>query len=180
MRARNGADLAPAVAGNEVPKTTDDSGLLAQKSQSRKAREAAAATATIERLAATFPKAFFVFEGRRKPLQVGIRNDIIAKIVIETRELNRALRFYTRNVGYLRGLRAGVARIDLDGNPIGTVTAEQAQAAAEEIKRRRAKTSAAGNGATPRVSTTPRPPRITLSDLRAAAARRRQQSGAAS
>ena len=34
-----------------------------------------------------------------------------------------ALRTYTRSVGYLKTLKAGAVRIDLEGNPVGTVTA---------------------------------------------------------
>ena len=36
------------------------------------------------------------------------------------------MRLYTGNVGYLRSMRAGAARIDLEGNPVGTVTEQEA------------------------------------------------------
>ena len=35
-----------------------------------------------------------------------------------------ALTVYTRRVMYLRGLVAGAARVDLDGNPAGEVTVQ--------------------------------------------------------
>lgn len=84
--------------------------------------------AVIELLAERFPQCFAVYELRRRPLKVGIRDDIVAAIngAIEPRWLNRALSFYTHNVGYLHSLRAGAVRIDLDGNAAGEVTEEQA------------------------------------------------------
>ena len=169
MDARNGADLAQE---SEARRSSHQGDLLVQKPTSRKSREDAAA-ATIARLAATFPKCFVVYQLKRQPLKVGIHHDIVAKVVIDPRELHPAPRLYVHNDGYLRGMRVGVPRIDLDGNPVGTVTAEQAKQAAEELKRRKPTTDKQNGSAMPRVSTTPRPPRITLSDLREAAARRR-------
>ena len=170
MGALNGADLAQE---SEARKNTHEGDLLGHKPTSRKSREDTDA-ATIARLAATFPQCFAVYQLRRRPLKVGIHHDIIAKVEIDPRELRRALRLYVHNDGYLRGMRVGIPRIDLDGNPVGAVTAEQAKQAADELKRRKPTTGKQNGSATPRVSTTPRPPRITLSDLREAAARRRQ------
>ena len=44
-----------------------------------------------------------------------------------------ALTAYTRRVMYLRGLVAGAARVDLDGNPAGEVTARDAEYAAAKL-----------------------------------------------
>jgi ProQ/FINO family len=53
--------------------------------------------ATIELLAETYPRCFFIFEQRRRPLKVGIHHDILAALdgAITPRELGIALRFYT-------------------------------------------------------------------------------------
>jgi sRNA-binding protein len=45
------------------------------------------------------------------------------------------LKTYTRSLGYLETLKAGSARIDLEGNPVGTVT----EADEEDAKRKIAK-----------------------------------------
>src|SRR5262249_54039339 len=54
----------------------------------------------------------------------GIRNDVIARHPeLQPGLIASALRTYTRSVGYLKTLKAGAVRIDLEGNPVGTVTA---------------------------------------------------------
>ena len=44
-----------------------------------------------------------------------------------------ALTVYTRRVMYLRSLVAGAARVDLDGNPAGEVTVQDAEHAAARL-----------------------------------------------
>src|SRR5262245_60157369 len=58
--------------------------------------------AIIELLAARFPACFAVFEQRRPPLKIGIRNDILAVLdgAVTVRELRDALRYYTGNPVY--------------------------------------------------------------------------------
>jgi sRNA-binding protein len=58
----------------------------------------------IARLAEVFPKAFFTYEARRKPLKVGIHDDIRAVLsdAMDDRELGAVLNFYCNNEGYLR------------------------------------------------------------------------------
>jgi hypothetical protein len=51
----------------------------------------------IEQLAETWPAAFSVYEERRRPLRVGIREDILAVLEIDPRELGLALGIYCRN-----------------------------------------------------------------------------------
>jgi ProP effector len=65
-----------------------------------------------------------------------IHNDIIAQHPeLRPRLIASALKTYTRSLGYLETLRAGSARIDLEGNPVGTVT----EADEEDAKRKIAK-----------------------------------------
>jgi sRNA-binding protein len=84
--------------------------------------------AIIGSLAERFPKCFAICESRRKPLKVGIRDDIFAAIgdVFNKSDVFAALGYYASNPAYRKKLRAGATRFDLNGNPAGVVTAEQA------------------------------------------------------
>jgi len=94
--------------------------------KNRRAREAFAA---ISLLVETFPAAFVRIN--RKPLKLGIAEDMLARgVAPET--IKVGLRSYCRGVGYLSAMKAGAARIDLDGNPAGVVTAEDAEYAARK------------------------------------------------
>jgi sRNA-binding protein len=89
---------------------------------------------TAETLATTvrWPNCFWVYEGRRKPLKIGIHVDIVQAGGFEEPALRAALRAYVRNVAYRRQLIAGAERIGLDGLPAGAaVTPEEAQHAQE-------------------------------------------------
>ena len=69
-----------------------------------------------------------------RPLKVGIAADIPARCpAVERRVLSVALSAYARRVMYLRALVAGAARVDLDGNPAGEVTAGDAEYAAAKL-----------------------------------------------
>ena len=71
-----------------------------------------------------------------QPLKIGIHNDIIAQHPeLRPSLIASALKTYTRSLGYLETLKAGAARIDLEGNPVGTVT----DADEEDAKRKIAK-----------------------------------------
>lgn len=131
------------------------------------------AEALIGLLAERFPKTFFVYEGRRRPLKVAIHLDILATLdgAISTDELSNALGTYCSNTGYLRGLRTGAPRIDLDGKPVGTVgDREEVYAKVRLMARNKAKT--AGKPAPP---ASPSPKRLSLADLKAVGAARRQK-----
>jgi sRNA-binding protein len=86
------------------------------------------AMAVIELLAETFPRCFVVHEARRRPLKIGIHQDILAALdgAVTARELSLALSIYCGNKVYKRRLRPGAVRIGLDGEPAGIVTADQA------------------------------------------------------
>jgi sRNA-binding protein len=95
------------------------------------------AYATIALLAATWPKAFSVEFAGRKPLKVGIGKDMAAASegAITPEELDAALRIYTTTKPYLKKLKAGTERVDIDGIPVGVVTGEQAANAQRRIER---------------------------------------------
>src|SRR4051812_9476842 len=83
-------------------------------------------------LAKKFPQTI-VLEKHRPPwpLRVGIAAETPARCrAVERRVLKVALTAYTGRVMYLKGMVAGAARVDLDGNPVGEVTARDAEYAA--------------------------------------------------
>ena len=88
---------------------------------------------SIALLAELYPNCF---RQPRQPLNIGIHNDVIARHPeLRPNLIASALKAYTRSLGYLKTLKAGSARIDLDGNPGGTVT----DADEEDAKRKIAK-----------------------------------------
>ena len=91
--------------------------------------------AALARLAEAFPQTFVLEKYRPHwPLKVGIAAAIPARCpAVERRVLSVALSAYARRVMYLRGLVAGAARVDLDGNPAGEVTARDAEYAAAKL-----------------------------------------------
>lgn len=101
-------------------------------------RDCQTTDATIALLAATWPATFSIYERKRRPLKIGIRDEILAAIggTIELEELTAALRRYTGNTCYLRAMfigAPGIPRIGLDGQPCGEVTPEQAATAAARL-----------------------------------------------
>ena len=87
----------------------------------------------LAQLAELYPNCF---RQPRQPLKIGIHNDVIARHPeLRPRLIASALKTYTRSVGYLETLKAGAVRIDLEGNPVGTVT----DADEENAKRKIAK-----------------------------------------
>jgi sRNA-binding protein len=142
--------------------------------------------ATLELLAEQFPKCFSVFEGRRRPLKIGIHHDVLAALdgAVTPQELGRALRVYVVNRVYLSRLVAGAVRIDLAGEPAGIVTPEQvppprprpARKAAAPVKSPVKGCSKSLPELAVVAAATPGPQRLGLADLRAAAKRRRESA----
>jgi ProP effector len=83
--------------------------------------------AALALLAKAFPECFSLYAARRRPLKVGIHKDILERLgeAMTPHKLGSALACYVANGSYRRKLLAGASRIDLDGNPCGTVTAAQ-------------------------------------------------------
>jgi ProP effector len=145
------------------------------------------ALATITMLQERFPKAFFIIDVRRRPLQIGIDQAISAQLngALKPIDLRNALRVYTHSAGYLARMHAGAVRMDVTGQAAGTVTAEAAQKAAEELAnrllradaRRKARKAAAAEERPPCSSAggtvSVKPKRLGLADLRASAMARR-------
>jgi ProP effector len=72
---------------------------------------------TIVALAEAFPSCFAMFQKRRKPLKLGIHNDVIGALAgtITAKELSVAMRVYCGNRFYLKACIEGAPRIDLNG-----------------------------------------------------------------
>ena len=86
-------------------------------------------------LAKKFPQTFVLEKHRpHQPLKVGIAAEIPMRCpALERSVLGAALSAYARRVMYLQSLIAGAARLDLDGNPAGEVTARDAEYAAAKL-----------------------------------------------
>jgi sRNA-binding protein len=80
-------------------------------------------SAVLDLLAERWPKAFSVYEARRRPLKVGIHLDILQELdgAITPIELGRALACYCGNRRYRNRLIEGAQRIDLQGQSAGAV-----------------------------------------------------------
>jgi sRNA-binding protein len=147
----------------------------------------------LAQLAALYPNCF---RQPRQPLKIGIHNDVIARHPeLRPSLIASALKTYTRSLGYLEMLKAGSARIDLEGNLVGTVTdADKAarRAAAKAIEDRNAADQPAAKPVAERPgqqnpipeaksqqSAPAKPPRLGLAGLKAAAQARRARLVAA-
>lgn len=98
--------------------------------------------AVIAYLAECFPKCFTI-KGDALPLKIGIFDDLSERLkddgkVSKTR-LRTALRQYTNSWRYLRVIKAGHQRVDLDGAEAGVIEAEHEQHAQETLVESKAK-----------------------------------------
>lgn len=139
-----------------------------------KKRRYQAALVTIEALQERWAKAFFLPQHLRRPLKVGIRQDIVAAGFDATpAELSSAMRVYCNNRFYMARLRPNVLRIDLNGEPAGFVNSIDAKRADDELMRRRVKAEARRQVARLPVHGSPaptseKPRRLSLADLKSA------------
>ncbi|MEJ0229467.1 fertility inhibition protein FinO (plasmid) [Klebsiella michiganensis] len=86
-------------------------------------------------------KAFWpqLFEGNApRLLATGMREQLFADIErrdlpLSHKQVIKCLKSLTRSAGYLSRMREGASRYDLQGNVVGTVTAEEAQYASERM-----------------------------------------------
>ncbi|KFZ38601.1 osmoprotectant transporter ProQ [Shewanella mangrovi] len=106
----------------------------------------------------TFPLCF-IAEGETKPLKIGLFQDLAERLADDSKvsktQLRIAIRRYTNSWRYLKSLKEGVQRVDLDGNPCGELEAEHIEHAQQALKesqdkaraRRQETAKAAGKGA---------------------------------
>ncbi|WP_240538763.1 ProQ/FINO family protein [Halomonas sp. SH5A2] len=77
-----------------------------------------------------YPQAFF--KGHTQPLKVGIHHDLAEREPWSGKLIRRALANYVNLPRYIKSVREGATRIDLEGNEAGVVDAEAARHATEK------------------------------------------------
>jgi ProP effector len=105
--------------------------VVTPKSKS-KAKNRAANQAALQLLMETYPKVFN--RDNVRPLKIGIQDDLIAEEKVAKNKIKRALASYVRAPQYFRSLQDGADRINLQGEPQGQVTAEEAEHAKGKLK----------------------------------------------
>ncbi len=88
-------------------------------------------------LAEKFPECFSI-KGPVKPLKVGIFQDLAEKLnedeTVSKTRLRQALRHYTSSWRYLKSVKQGVFRVDIDGKDVAEIDEEQANYASKTLK----------------------------------------------
>jgi ProP effector len=102
-----------------------------------------AAIAVLMALGEHYPNCFSRDSRQRKPLKIGIYDDIIANLPdLDLSALRVALTIYTSCWGYLNACRPGAARVNLAGTECGSVTDDEAAFAKERWAKIHAKIKA--------------------------------------
>ena len=91
-------------------------------------------------LSLAFPNCFAAKGGKKKPLKIGIRADVMAEAraafpALSRRLIDACLRDYCGGQNYLKCTVKGATRVDLHGNFAGFVTADEAKHALEMLAR---------------------------------------------
>lgn len=106
-----------------------------------KAREQDPAVEAIWRLQKHFPLAFPVNPAPKVPLKEGILQDAeqhLELLGVTREQLKQGLATWCRGSRYWSSMTENAARLDLNGQAVGTVTAAQALHAKQQAKRQRA------------------------------------------
>ncbi|GHC18771.1 ProQ/FINO family protein [Aidingimonas halophila] len=78
------------------------------------------------------------FKGHTRPLKIGIHKDLMAREPWPEKLVRRALACYVHLPRYLKAVRAGAERVDLDGANAGEVTEGEAKYARRQLEELRA------------------------------------------
>ncbi|MGL4613570.1 MAG: RNA chaperone ProQ, partial [Shewanella sp.] len=93
----------------------------------------------------TFPLCF-IAEGETKPLKIGLFQDLAERLADDSKvsktQLRVALRRYTSSWRYLKCVKAGAQRVDLDGQPCGELDQEHIEHAQATLKESQEKAKA--------------------------------------
>jgi ProP effector len=93
----------------------------------------------------TFPLCF-IAEGETKPLKIGLFQDLAERLADDSKvsktQLRVALRRYTSSWRYLKGVKAGAKRIDLEGNECAELEQEHIDHAILTLKESQEKAKA--------------------------------------
>ncbi|NIC06828.1 hypothetical protein HBJ55_15475 [Halomonas sp. DX6] len=112
--------------------------------------QAPSADALLKQWYQRYPKTFF--KGHTRPLKVGIHQDLAAREPWPEKLVRRALAGYVNLPRYLKAVREGAERIDLDGAPAGNVDDQAAEHAKRKLERLQSERRERGRAA----GTTPR------------------------
>src|SRR5690554_599744 len=146
----SGASLEEPAATPAATTTTDVGARLVGRSAA--ATDAAATTdapspqALLAEWYQRYPGAFF--KGHTRPLKVGIHEALAEQEPWPEKLVRRALACYVNLPRYLKAVREGAERIDLDGKPAGQVDAKAAEHARKKLERLQAEGRGKG-GAVP-------------------------------
>ncbi|SHM04811.1 ProQ/FINO family protein [Vreelandella subglaciescola] len=106
--------------------------------------EAPSPQALLKQWYVRYPQAFLT--DHTSPLKVGIHEDLARHEPWSNKLIRRALAHYVNLPRYVKALREGAPRIDLDGISAGVVDATAAQAAIEKRRRQASNKGPAGKG----------------------------------
>ena len=88
-------------------------------------------------LSEKFPECFSI-KGTVKPLKIGIFQDLAEKLnedeTVSKTRLRQALRHYTSSWRYLKIIKVGTSRVDVDGKEVAKIDEEQAAYASKTLK----------------------------------------------
>jgi ProP effector len=140
-------------------------------------------TEKLAKLAALYPKTFFVREQGRRPLKLGIHHDLNSDTThgLSSNEVRQVIGWYCSSPAYRAAVVEGAIRVGLDGEAAGEVTAAAAAVAKAAMRREvKAERKAVAAVVVPETSTQAEPTnakplknsnavRLSLAGLRAAA-----------
>jgi ProP effector len=146
----------------------------------------------LAKLAALYPKTFFVREQDRRPLKLQIHRDLNSDTAhgLSSNDVRQVIGWYCSSPAYRAAVVEGAIRVGLDGEAAGEVSAAAAAVAKAAMRREvKAERKAVAAVVAPETSTQAEPTnatslkngnaiKLSLAGLRAAAARRRQVTGA--
>jgi ProP effector len=89
--------------------------------------------ATITELVKAFPAAFTLDSSQVRPLKLGIKDDIYARSDMSHRRITAALRIYCGSASYLAACTEGAVRVDLAGEPAGSVIGAEVEHAVQAL-----------------------------------------------
>lgn len=123
----------------EAPKVSSDTGSLLTPTASEGPAphsRYAEVRAVFELLQERWPNCFSIYEAKRRPLKIGIHEEILKALegVVTSDELRNALRCYVANEFYLKAIKAGAVRIDLNGETATVISSDEAEYAARALK----------------------------------------------
>ncbi|WP_386082997.1 ProQ/FINO family protein [Vreelandella sp. F11] len=117
-------EAAPVEAAPPATETATAAEEKAETSASHEAAKTPSPHALLNQWYERYPKAFF--KGHTKPLKVGIHQDLVEREEWPSKLIRRALANYVNLPRYIKAVREGAERVDLDGQPAGKVDKEAA------------------------------------------------------